>query len=725
MSSLTKEIGFALRSLRKNPGFAATAIVTLALGIGASTAIFSVVNAILLRPLPYEDPERLAIVWADLRHRNVVDFPFAPGDFQDLREQGGEVFSGIAALQTGRQTITDDANRPEMVRMAFATSNIFDVLGMRAAIGRTFFESDGIPQPPPPQPVARAQSGAAAAPAPPPFPTIVVPSHANLLLLRASARERELAVRAALGGSRWAIVRQLLSESLVLAGIGAGIGVLLAQGGIDLLVALAPTNLPRMDTVRIDVWVLLFTIGASLLSAVLFGLAPALRASRPNLADVLRSGRAASQFGGSAIRTTVVVAAVALSFVLLVGSGLMLRSFIKVASVDPGYEHEGLLTFALQNPRLQGTDAHTAFMNQFTEKLRAIPGVSAVSQAGALPLDGSDPNGRWVQEHLQHDEQAFRQAQFFGVNPSYIQTMRTPIVSGRVFTDADVIPFPAIPPNAPQDQVTRVVSEWEQVVKPVMVDELFAQKAYPGESAVGKRFMARRGSNVMTPYEIVGVVKHQRHSTIVGDEREMIFFPQLPMTNARWIVRTSATMAGLPQLVRAALAEIDPQVPISDVEPMSFYVDRAMAPTRFALVMLSIFAVIAAVLAAVGLYGVLASAVRQRTAEIGVRMAFGAPSTMIFRMVVGQGLRLSVVGVAIGLVGALVMTGAMRTMLVGVTATDPVTYGVMALLFVGLAAFACWVPARRAAAFGPQRCIAGRVGELQSWTRKKRQETTG
>ena len=848
MSTFTKELGFALRGLRKNPGFAATAILTLALGIGASTAIFSVVNAILLRPLPYEEPERLAIVWGDMRNRNVNDFPFAPGDFKDLRDGSGAIFSGVAGVQTGRQPITDDGTRPEMVRVAFATSNIFSVLGVRPAVGRLFVDDDGTPQPAPPPPAPAGSGGAAVAPAQPatpPLPAVIVLSHefwmrrfggdtsvigrtipfgfnsaqvvgvlepgvelvmspkanlerypdawlsmrinfdnasrinhnlrviarlrdgvtfaqaqgyvdrfgttlreqfpiknsaglyfrtepmhldavravrrplvlllgavgfvlliacanvANLLLLRASARERELAVRAALGGSRLAIVRQLLTESLVLAGIGAGLGVLLAQAGIDLLAAIAPANLPRVDRVSIDLWVLAFTIAASLASSVLFGLVPALRASRPNLADVLRSGRAASQFGAATLRNSVVVAEVALSFVLLVGSGLMLRSFIAVARTDPGFEPSGVLTFTLRNPRPRDQAAAQAFMSQFEGKLRAIPGVVGVSQVTSLPLDGTDPNVRWVQEHLAADEKAFRQAQTFSVNPSYLQTMRTQVVAGRMMTDADIVPFPDIPQNTPQPQAQAMIAQWEQIVKPVMVDEQFAARAYPGESVIGKRILARRGGNAMTPFEIIGVVKHQRHTRIVGDEREMVFFPQPTLMNGVWIVRTNSTMAGLPQLVRAALAEVEPQAPISDVEPMMTYVNRAMAPTRFALVMLSIFAVIAAVLAAVGLYGVLASAVRQRTAEIGVRMAFGAPSNTIFRMVVGQGLKLSGIGVAIGLIGAMAMTGALKSMLVGVTATDPVTYALMAALFVGVAAFACWVPARRAAALDP------------------------
>ena len=843
-----KQVALAVRSLRKNPGFAVTAIITLALGIGASTAIFSVVNAVLLRPLPYEAPERLAVVWAELRNRNVRNFPFAPADFKDFRDRGGETFSDIAAVQTGRITITDDASRPEMVRVAFVTSNLFSTLGLRSVVGRTFIDDDGAPQPPAPaQNAAQAQPQGAGAPQQlPQLPNIMVLSHefwqrryggdtaiigrtipfgnntaqvvgilqpgaelamtpkagierypdvwiamrlnfegasridhglrvitrlrdgvtvqtaqamidrfgaglreqfpikntaglyfsvepmhldavravrrplilllgavgfvlliacanvANLLLVRMSSRERELAVRAALGGSRSALVRQMLTESVVLSSVGAALGVLLAQAGIDLLAAIAPTNLPRLDGVRIDWIVLLFAVALSFASAALFGLIPALRASRPNVADVLRSGRASSQHGGTALRNAVVVAEVALSFVLLVGSGLMLRSFIAVARTDVGFDPNGVLTFQLQNPRLQGQGPAAAreFVAQLRARLLAIPGVTAVASANSLPLDGNDPNIRWVPEQLAGDEKAFRQAQFFGVHPSYFQAMRTQIVAGRAPTESDVPIPPVIPPETPPQQAQEIFQRWAANPRPILVDEMLAARAFPNGSAVGRRIMARTGGPVMTPFEIIGVVKHQRHTSIVGDEREMFFMLNFP-ANARWVVRSSGSGAGLQAQVRNAIAEIDPTIPISEVAMLSEFVDRGMAPTRFALVMLSIFAAIAGVLAAVGLYGVLASAVRQRTSEIGVRMAFGAPSRSIFALVIGQGLKLSAAGVVIGLIGALLMTGVLKTMLVDVSATDPLTFVVMSALFVAVAAFACWVPARRAMAVDP------------------------
>jgi putative ABC transport system permease protein len=523
---------------------------------------------------------------------------------------------------------------------------------------------------------------------------------ANLLLVRASSRERELVVRAALGGSRWTLVRQMLTESLVLALVGAGAGLLLAQFSIEILTALAPATLPRVDAVRVDLAVLGFSVALAVLSAIAFGMVPALRASRPNVADALRAGRAASAVRGGLLRNAVVVAEVALSFVLLVGSGLMLRTFFSVARTDVGYDTRGVLTFQLSNTRLQGLDAFNAYVRQVHERLSGIPGVSAVASANNLPLDGSNPNGRWVPEAQAHDEQAFRQGQYFFVHPDYFTAMGTPLVAGRLLTEADFAAQPQIPPGTPQPQAEAIMTQFLQTPRPAVVDEQLAAIAFPGESPLGRRIMGRLGSlPVMTPFEIVGVVRHQRHTSLTGEEREMIFLPQL--TLARWIVRTDGDPASYVPQVRAAIAAIDPLVPVAEIRPMQEYVDRALAPTRFVLVLLATFAGIAAVLASVGLYGVLASAVRQRTAEIGVRMAFGAPATSIFRMVIGQGLRLSSIGIMIGLAGALALTGALRTMLVGVSATDPVTYASITLLFLGVAAFACWVPARRAAGLDP------------------------
>ncbi|HUF26789.1 MAG TPA: ABC transporter permease [Gemmatimonadaceae bacterium] len=829
MRNLAREFVQAFRSLRRAPAFTLMAVLTLALGIGATTAIFSVVNAVLLRPLPYDDAGRLVVLWGDMRTREVYDFPFPPADYADIVEQG-TLFEGVAAVFTFRQPLVTE-DRAEQIRVGIGTTNVFSLLGARIVHGRDFLPSDGTPQPQPPPGDALPAQGAAAAP--PPVPNAVILSHAfwqrrfggdpdvlgriiqlggggpaeivgvvapefelllpastglerqpdlwaaaridfaagsrinvflrligrlkpgvtveqaqaqadmiaadlrrrfpiketsglhfrvepmhadlvadarpailalmgavvfvlliaaanvgNLLLVRAWARERELAVRAALGSARWQLMRQLMVESLVLAAGGVLAGIALAWAGIRLLLALAPANLPRIDVVQIDGRVLGFAILAGVIAALAVGVLPALRASRPDVMDVLRaSGRAGGSRRGTMVRNGVVVAEVALSLVLLIGSGLMLRSFVALQRADPGYRADGLLTFWMQNNR-PTPDQRAAFALEVRERLGALPGVTGVTAAFPLPLDGAITNARWGPPEALTDGSLFQQANAHFVLPGYFEAMGTRLIEGRTFTEAD---------NDP-------------TLTYVVVDRHFAAKAFPGQSAVGQRLPIR----VRTPepewFEVIGVVAHQRHETLVADGRETVYFTNGLAGHgiaSRWAVRVSGDPARLAPSVRASIAELDPLVPIAEVQPMGELVDRAMAPTRFSLVLIGVFAVIAAALAAVGLYGVLATAVRQRTSEIGVRMAFGAPSSSIFRLVIGEGLRLGVIGVAIGAVAAIALTRVMTSMLVDVAPTDPVTFVAIPVLLCAIAALASWLPARRAAMMDPSTAIRG------------------
>jgi len=825
MRALARDFIFALRTLRRSPAFAITAIVTIALGIGASTAIFSVVNAVLLRPLPYADQERLVLLQTDLAARNVIDFPFPPGDMPDLR-RGATMLDGIAGVTTFPQTLIGDNGEPELVRGAAVTPNTFQLLGARIQRGRDFVESDGTPNAPPPAPGASA-SGAAPAAAPPRLPTFAIISNefwrrrfgadpgvigkslrlgnqsaevvgvlapgfellwpptdnvarnpdvfvalrtdfdngsrinvflrvvarlkpgvrlgqaqgqidgivadlkerfpikktaglrwrlepmqqdlvadvkpaiialmgavvfvlliacanvANLQLVRSSVRERELAVRAALGGSRWLLARQMLAESLTLSLGGAVLGIALAGAGLQLLLSIGPENLPRLDTVRLDLPVLGFTILAAVGSAALFGLVPAISASRVDVAEILRSGgRTGALAAGKLLRNSVVIAEVALSFVLLVGGGLMARSFVALHRADPGYDPSGVLTLALNNVNRPQPEARAAFMRELRSRLGALPGVQAVTSATPLPLDGATNVVRWGPEAAAADPTLFQQAALHVVEPGYFAAMRTRLLDGRAFTDAD---------NA-------------QGLHLAIVDRVFAAKAFPGQSAVGRHILARVNVNPEPEsYEIIGVVDHQRHETLARDGREAIFLTTgfFGFGVGRLAIRAGGNLDALAQAVRSEIHALDGSILITDMKPMQDYVDKARAPTRFALVMIAIFAVVAVVLAAVGLYGVLSTVVRQRTAEIGVRMAFGAPSASIFRLVVGQGLGLSGAGIAVGLFAAFALTRLMSTMLVGVAATDPATFAAIALLFLAIAALACWLPARRAAALDP------------------------
>jgi predicted permease len=822
---LARDFGYAARRLGKNLGFTITALLTIALGIGSCTALFSVVNAVLLRPLPYAQPERLVFICTDLRNRNVSDFPTAPGDLYDLRVQG-DLFEGIAALTTGRQTIADDDVPPEQIIRANVTTNLFQLLGARIALGRDFVDEDGTP--PKPQDPGQAAQGAQPEP---PLPVFAILSHefwqsrfggdrgvlgrsielsggrlqvigvlapgfellfppginierspaiyaamrtdfatssrqnvsirligrlkngiafnqaqaqldsisadlrqrypvkasagthfrleqmhedltadvrpailalmgavifvlliacanvANLMLVRTSECEREFAVRSALGGNRWQLIRQMMAESLLLAGGGAVLGLLLAKLGINLLLLIKPENLPRIESIGIDPVVLAFTVLATIAATAIFGIIPALRASRTNLLEVLRRGsRTMAPGAGGFLRNGVVIAEVALSFVLLSGCGLMIRSFIALQKTDPGYDPNNVLTFFLPNTRATGEAGRRAFIKDLHSRLTAMPGVQSVTAASPLPLDGLIGSGRYGTDAALADPRAFHQANVHLVIPGYFETLRTKLIEGRTFTDAD---------NNPDAKV-------------IVIDRILAAKAFPYQSAVGKRLLARIRTEVPESFEVIGVVAHQRHDSLSMDGREAMFFTDGLMgsgTTARWAIRTDKDPMLLAPAVRAEIARLNPKLAIAEIQPMRAFVERAQGQTRFALALIGVFAGIAALLAAVGLYGVLSTQVRQRTVEIGVRMVFGALPMNIFRLVIGRGLRLSVTGIALGLIAALGLTQVMIGILVEVKPTDPFTFAAIAALFILITVIASWLPARRAARLDPNTAI--------------------
>jgi len=824
---LGSDLAYAARTLRKNPAFTLTAVITLALGIGASTAIFSVVNAVLLRPLPYADPSRLVFVQSDMRNRHVQDFPIAPGDLKDIRDQG-TLFQGFAGVVTGPTSLVSDGP-PEQLSAAFVTPNIFSILGLRIAFGRNFVDADAFPLPVAPKQNANAPgtaiAGSTAAPvrlpqiailshgfwqrrfggdssvigrtiqtaggpalvvgvlepnaellAPPkanlertpdlwtpiridldsasrinvifqvvarlkPGTTLGAAQHqmdlvasglrerfpieksvgaylrvepmrqyivasvrpallalmgavtfvlliacanvANLLLVRASTRERELAVRSAVGATRWSLVRQMLTESIVLAAAGSLVALALAKLGIMLLLSIAPATLPRVDTVGVAPMVFVFAMLAGGVAAALFGIVPALRASRPELAGIMRtSGRTPGLQGAGKLSDGVVVLEVALSFVLLVGCGLLFRTFVAVADTNPGFDPNGLLTFTLPFNAGPTPQARQAKIEQVQHALASIPGVTGVTAGSFLPLDGTDQNGRWGTEAARSDLNAFHQAEMFFIEPGFFPVMRTRLIAGREFSASD---------NSPDARVA-------------IVDQALAAMAFPHASAIGQHILIRAVTDAPQEVTIVGIVAHQRHTTLTSDEREEVYFPDGYAgfgALGRWAVRTSGDPTRIIPLVRSTITRLDPQIPIGEIKPMTAYVDRAMAPTRFALVLIGVFAGVAAILAAIGLYGVLSSLVRQRTAEIGIRMAFGATSASVFRLVIGQGLRLSAIGVVAGIAGGLALTGLIQSLLVGVRPSDPTTFASMVLLFLIIAALAAWVPARRAAMLDP------------------------
>jgi predicted permease len=376
------------------------------------------------------------------------------------------------------------------------------------------------------------------------------------------------------------------------------------------------------------------------------------------------------------------MAEVALSFVLLIGCGLMVRSFVALQHTNPGFDPTGVLTF-LAGPQAETDTARAVFMRQLRERLAGLPGVSAVTAAFPMPLDGSIANVRWGTEEAATDASKFQQAQIHIVLPGYFEVMRTKLIAGRAFTEAD---------NRDSAMV-------------VIIDRKLAAKAFPGQSAIGKRLFIRSRGQEAEWLEVIGVVEHERHdSLLVREGREGTYFTDGFFGHGaagNWAVRTTGDPTRLAPAVRAAVAEVDPRLPVADLRPMQALVDQAMGPTRFALVLIGVFAAIAAILAAVGLYGVLSTTVRQRTAEIGVRMAFGAPHRSIFALLIGEGLKLSAAGVALGMIAAFLLTRVMTSMLVGVGATDPMTFGAIVVVFFAIAVVASWIPARRAAGLQP------------------------
>ena len=512
---------------------------------------------------------------------------------------------------------------------------------------------------------------------------------ANLLLVRAAARERELAVRAALGSSRWRLVQQILAESLVIALMAFLTGLGLSWLGIRLLIALGPADLPRLDHVRIDPTVVSFGVVVGILSAVVFSLLPAVRASRPAVMDLVRRAQRMTGPGsGSVLRNAVVVIEVTLSCVLLVGSGLMIRSFVALQRAKPGYDTRNVLTFLIPNVRLPDPQARRAFMRDLGSRLEAMPGVQGATAASPFPLDGRIANARWGLEEALANPSKFQQATMYVVLPRFFETMRTRLIEGRTFAETD---------NTPDARV-------------IVIDRILAAKAFHGQSAVGRTLLARIRTPEPERFQVIGVVDHQRHESLAADGREAMYIADAYLGYGvanRWAVRTTGDPLALAHAVRTLVTELSPRSAAIEVQPMDVFVDHARAQTMFALALIGVFAAIALLLTAVGLYSVLSTAVRQRTPEIGVRMAFGARYGSILGMMVGHGLRLSAVGIACGVVLAAVLTRLMRTMLVGVEPTDLATFATMIVCFIILAIIACGVPAARAARLDPMVALRG------------------
>ncbi|HEV2915208.1 MAG TPA: ABC transporter permease [Pyrinomonadaceae bacterium] len=793
MNTLLQDLRYGIRMLLKNPGFAFVAVIALALGIGANAAIFSVVNAVLLRSLPYDDPERLIVV-KENKPPQFPEFSVSPGNFLDWQKQN-TVFEKLAAIRGYSYNLVDKGE-PERLRGARISAGLFEMLGVKPARGRSFLAEEDQPghetvailshalwqrrfgadekiigqaitmnatsytvigiMPPTFQfpdretelwtPVAfdaqqaqqhgahyisvvgrlkrgvslqqastemSAIAGRLAQSYPDSnagwgvtlFPMqeyeareikpallvllgavalvllIACANVANLLLARATARQREIAIRTALGASRWRVIRQLLTESILLAIVGGGVGLLLAVWGVDLLLALAPPDLPRGQGSALDARVLGFTILITLLTGVVFGLAPALQSSRPNLNETLKEGGRGTTGGHHRVRSSLVITEVALALVLLIGAGLLIRSFYRLQQVNPGFNPKNALTVSVSLPakKYAEDDQQAAFFSQLIERVSALPGVVAVGATQSLPIQGDYVLGFNIQGRPPDAPGEEPSTNYYAVNSEYFKAMGIPLLRGRLFTEQDKKDAPRV----------------------AVINETMAKKFFPGEDPIGKGINVTNGPERFR--EIVGIVGDVKQYGLDQPTTAQTYEPylQAPFSAMTLIVRTEGNPTALNAGVRGQVLSIDKDQPVSRIRTLEEVISESVAKQRFSMLLLGVFAVVALVLAAVGLYGVMSYAVTQRTHEIGIRMALGAQQKDVLRLVVGHGMILAMVGVGIGLLASFALTRVMTTLLFGVGATDPLTFLVIPALLTIVALGASFFPARRAMKVDP------------------------
>jgi putative ABC transport system permease protein len=796
MQNVLQDLRYGLRMLSENPVFTAVAIITLALGIGANTAIFSVINGVLLSPLPYERPDQLAIVWAVNQRQGIRDDITSYPNFLDWRDRN-KAFQGMSALRDLKVNLTG-VGEPEELRGAAVSSNFFRLMGGNPAQGRGFVGEEEQPgkgkvivlghglwlrrfggdpgvlnktillngephtvigiMPPgfrypdkaefwaPLTPnerlrgargafwlqvVGRLKAGVTRAQAQADMDVIAsqleqqypdtntglgsnvvllqeqvvgdirtallvllcavafmlliaCANVANLLLARAAARRREVAVRAALGATRLRIVRQLLTESVLLSVAGGVLGLLLAQWGVASLLKLSPANIPRLENIQLDVRVLCFTLGLSTLTGILFGIVPALQTSQIDIGESLKEGRGSSGPGIQRIRGAFIASEVALTLILLVGAGLLIRSFWHLKQVNPGFKTDQLLTLQLSLPRTkyrEGSQAVT-FYQQLQERLAAIPGVESASGASAILLSKlPNSSGFSIENHPPDPTAQQVELPFDSILPSYFQTMGIQLIRGRDFAARDAQDAPRV----------------------AIVNEAFVNRYFPGDDPVGKRFTFGDANNNPQWISIVGVVRDTKRQGLDAPIRIESWMPyaQAPSAGMQIVIRTTGDSQTLVGAARKAVWSLDKDLPIQKIQTMERILDEGVAQRRLNMLLLGLFATIALIMAAVGIYGVMSYVVMQRTHEIGIRMALGAQMGDVTRLVVGQGMKLALLGVGAGLIATLALTRSMATLLFGVSAADPLTYVAIAVLLLAVALLACWIPARRTTKVDP------------------------
>ncbi|HLL74582.1 MAG TPA: ABC transporter permease [Pyrinomonadaceae bacterium] len=796
---------YAVRVLLKNPGFTAVAVVALALGIGANSAIFSVVNTVLLRPLPYKDPERLVTVWEENAKAGFPRDTPAVANYIDWRDQN-QVFEGMAAIADQSFNLTG-VGEPERLTGRLVSASLFPLLGVEPQLGRAFLPQEDAPgankvvvighglwqrrfggdpkivgrqinlngenhevvgvmpahfQFPDPKdevwaPIAFTQQQAAnrgshylqvvarmkpnvsvgqaqaemtaiAARLRQQYPeqnadlgATVVPLQehlvgdirpallvllgavgfvllvacanvANLLLARAAVRQKEIAVRIALGASRLRLVRQFLTESVLLAALGGAVGLLLAVWGVGLLKTFIPENISQVRSIALDARVLGFTLLVSLLTGLVFGLAPALQASKFNLNETLKEGGRDSAQGsrGNRVRAALVVAEVAVSLVLLIGAGLLMNSFMRLRSVDPGFSADNLLTMSVVLPRNKYPDSQrrAAFYDEMVSRVEALPGVKSAAVTNWIPLvRQGDSTGFSIEGRPDPAPGEGRRNVVVtrAVHPHYFRAMGIQLLQGRALDERDRADAPNV----------------------AVISETMARRHFPGEDPLGKRITPgdATSTNPDDWVTIVGVARDVRQVELAAEPKPQMYVPYAQgwsiFAPRYLLVSTSVEPMSLASAVRGAVWSIDRDQPVSDVRTMEEVLSASLARQRFSTLLLGVFGSVALLLAAVGIYGVMSYSVAQRTHEIGVRMALGAQRGDVLKLAVGQGLKLILVGVGIGLVAAFALTRVMESLLFGISATDPLTFVAIPVVLVFAGLLASFVPARRATKVDP------------------------
>jgi putative ABC transport system permease protein len=799
MDTLRQDLRYAFRRLLKSPGFAIVALLTLSLGIGANSAIFSVINGVLLQPLPYAEPERLVRIYHFSEgQRSSMSGP----NFIDLRKSS-QTLADAAAIAGSRAILTGQGD-PVRLDSAEVSASLFDLLGVQPLLGRTFRADenepgkskvavlswglwqqrfgadqrvlgqrivlDGVPyevvgvmpqgfsypegrtlwtpleytkgflveqrsawylsvvgRAKPGVPLERVAAevqtigsqlakqypdhnegvGLAAVPLRESMVGKIRPALyvllgavgfvlliacanvANLLLARAAAREGEMAVRAALGAERMRLVRQLLTESIVLSTIGSGLGLLLAIWGVAFLISLRPEGIPRLDDVRVNGTVVVFSLALSMLTGVIFGIFPALQATRSSVANSLKEGGrgALTTRAGSRMRSALVVAEMALAVTLLAGAGLLIRSFIKLASVDPGFHVAQVLTFELSLPdsRFEKEAQQVAFMDQLMPRLDAIPGVTSAGAVLALPLTDRSfvisfqIGGRPPMPPAQQPSIQTRVA-----TTEYFQTMGIPLKRGRLFSADDRAATPPV----------------------VLLTESAVREYFPNEEPLGKKITLGWGHGPGTPRaggEVVGIVGDIKEEGLQEPNPPQIYLPyrQWPIQSMAVVLKTAVPPASISEAARRAVHDVDPNLPVSQVRTLEQIVSRSISQPRFYMTLLAAFAALALVLAAIGIFGVLSYAVAQRTREIGIRMALGAQESTVVRLVVREAMLLAAAGVTLGLIAAFFVSHSLEAFLFQTRPTDPLTFAGVATLLAVVALTASYIPARRATQVDP------------------------